>query len=101
MADLDDMYNPHEDAEPFLRNVLRHGPELAPSLHRLVVLLRDTLPIAKVLEEIRRDSNTTRGPDWFAKSAGWYRLVYGDLRFVSLTLPRCSRILMGAITDMH
>ncbi|KAF8121717.1 hypothetical protein EV363DRAFT_879758 [Boletus edulis] len=27
--------NPHEEAEPYLRQTLRHGP-LAPSLHRLV-----------------------------------------------------------------
>jgi mediator of RNA polymerase II transcription subunit 14 len=85
-------YNPHEDAEPFLRNVLGRG-DLGPSLQRLVVLLRDTLPIASVLDEIRAEANNAdggkgRGPDCFAKSAGWYRLMYSDLRFVcSLSFP--------------
>lgn len=76
-------FNPHDDAEPFLRNILRHGHELAPSLHRLVTLLRDTLPIVSELEEIRRQSeNEGRSVDAFAKAAGWYRLLYGDLRLV-------------------
>src|SRR5882762_4961898 len=38
-----DLFNPHDDAEPFMRHLLRHD-RLAPSLHRLVSLLRDTLP---------------------------------------------------------
>ncbi|KAF8893946.1 mediator complex subunit MED14-domain-containing protein [Infundibulicybe gibba] len=53
-----DTFNPHDDAEPFLRNVLRHGHgRLAPSMHRLVTLLRDTLSIAVELEAIRRQSD--------------------------------------------
>ncbi|RDB24861.1 Mediator of RNA polymerase II transcription subunit 14 [Hypsizygus marmoreus] len=77
-----DRFNPHDDAEPFLRNILRHGHgRLAPSLHRLVALLRDTLPIVRELEEIRLKGDTEgRTVDTFAKAAGWYRLLYGDLR---------------------
>ncbi|KAF9528468.1 mediator complex subunit MED14-domain-containing protein [Crepidotus variabilis] len=74
--------NPHEEAEPFLRHILRHGHgKLSQSLHRLVKLLRETLPIVVELEEIRRDGNENgRNLDIFAKSAGWYRLLYGDLK---------------------
>jgi hypothetical protein len=64
-----------------MRHVLRHG-RLAPSLHRLVGLLRDTLPIVAELEDMRvqaeRDGCSL---DTFAKSAGWYRVLYGDLRW--------------------
>jgi mediator of RNA polymerase II transcription subunit 14 len=76
--------NPHDDAEPFLRNILRHGHgRLAPSLHRLVTLLRDTLPIVTELAEIRSKSDHEGlNIDTFAKAAGWYRLLYGDMRFV-------------------
>ena len=42
-------YNPHEDIEPFVRDILRHG-RLSQSLHRLVALLRDTLPIVTELD---------------------------------------------------
>ncbi|KAJ7647579.1 mediator complex subunit MED14-domain-containing protein [Roridomyces roridus] len=74
-----DSFNPHDDAEPFLRNILRHGQgRLAPSLHRLVTFLRETLPIAVELEEIRQESQGT--VDTFAKAAGWYRLLFGDSR---------------------
>ncbi|KAJ7874735.1 mediator complex subunit MED14-domain-containing protein [Mycena olivaceomarginata] len=74
-----DNFNPHDDAEPFLRNILRHGQgRLAPSLHRLVTFLRQTLPIAVELEEIRRQSQGA--VDTFAKAAGWYRLLFGDSR---------------------
>jgi len=79
-----DRFNPHEDAEPFMRNILRHGHgRLAPSLHRLVALLRDTLPIVVELEEIRKETEgDLRGGsvDTFAKAAGWFRVLYGDLR---------------------
>ncbi|KAH7915167.1 mediator complex subunit MED14-domain-containing protein [Hygrophoropsis aurantiaca] len=92
--------NPHEDAEPYLRQILRHGP-LAPSLHRLVELLRDTLPVAVELENIRSAPPETKlsisaGQDsthiatnplehdiWvdtFVKGIGWYRVLYGDMR---------------------
>ncbi|KAJ7128933.1 mediator complex subunit MED14-domain-containing protein [Mycena crocata] len=74
-----DNFNPHDDAEPFLRNILRHGQgRLAPSLHRLVTFLHDTLPIAVELEEIRQQSQGA--VDTFAKAAGWYRLLFGDSR---------------------
>lgn len=87
--DQDD-FNPHDDAEPFLRNILRHGHgRLAPSLYRLVTLLRDTLPIVTILEEIRRSGDLGKDGmppvDTFAKSAGWYRLLYGDLRSVFIS----------------
>ncbi|CAA7259201.1 unnamed protein product [Cyclocybe aegerita] len=78
----EDTYNPHEEAEPFLRNILRHGHgRLASSLHRLVMLLRDSLPIVVELEQIRRDGKKKgRNLDIFAKATGWYRLLYDDLR---------------------
>ncbi|KAJ3975413.1 MED14-domain-containing protein [Lentinula raphanica] len=79
-----DPFNPHDDAEPFLRNILTPGHgRLAPSLHRLVRLLRDTLPIAVELEAIRRETEHEEGKipvETFAKAAGWYRLMFGDLR---------------------
>lgn len=75
-----DSFNPHDDAEPFLRNILRHGHgRLAPSLNRLVTFLRETLPIAVELEEIRQQSQGA--VDTFAKAAGWYRLLFGDSRY--------------------
>ncbi|KAG5652471.1 hypothetical protein H0H81_004879 [Sphagnurus paluster] len=77
-----DLFNPHDDAEPFLRNILRHGHgRLAPSLHRLVTLLRDTLPIVTELEEIRQKGEQEgRSVDTFAKAAGWYRILDADRR---------------------
>ncbi|KAJ4500264.1 mediator complex subunit MED14-domain-containing protein [Lentinula lateritia] len=79
-----DSFNPHDDAEPYLRNILTPGHgRLAPSLHKLVRLLRDTLPIAVELEAIRRETERDQGQmpiDTFAKAAGWYRLMFGDLR---------------------
>ncbi|KAJ4468331.1 MED14-domain-containing protein [Lentinula aciculospora] len=79
-----DSFNPHDDAEPYLRNILTPGHgRLAPSLHRLVRLLRDTLPIAVELEAIRRETERETGQlpvDTFAKAAGWYRLMFGDFR---------------------
>ncbi|KZT67209.1 MED14-domain-containing protein [Daedalea quercina L-15889] len=78
--DMDDRCNPHEDLEPFLRNVLRHG-RLVPSLQRLVRLLRDSLSVVVELEDIRQ--MVTRAPenvDVFPKAAGWFRILYGDFR---------------------
>ncbi|KAF5388784.1 hypothetical protein D9757_005677 [Collybiopsis confluens] len=79
-----DSFNPHDDAEPYLRNILTPGHgRLAPSLHRLVRLLRDTLPIVVELEAIRRETEHKEGQtpvDTFAKAAGWYRLTFGNLR---------------------
>ena len=75
-------YNPHEEAEPFLRHILRHGHgKLAQSLHRLVTLLRETLPIVVELDDIRREG-AGKKLDIFAKSAGWYRVLYGDFKYV-------------------
>lgn len=75
-------YNPHAEVEPFLKNVLRHG-RLASSLHRLVALLRDTLPIVLELQAIQKRASETGEPvDTFAKAAGWFRVLYGDLRYV-------------------
>lgn len=82
-----DLFNPHDDAEPFMRNVLRYG-RLAPSLHRLVGLLRDTLPIVAELESMRMEAEKNSSSlDTFAKAAGWYRVLYGDLRYIPLLLP--------------
>lgn len=91
--------NPHEEAEPYLRQILRHGP-LAPSLHRLVGLLRDTLPIAVELDRLvagtregrvsiglGRGKQKTAEEPWFdtvVKGMGWWRVLYGDLRYASL-----------------
>lgn len=67
-----------------MRNVLRYG-RLAPSLHRLVGLLRDTLPIVAELESMRMEAEKNSSSlDTFAKAAGWYRVLYGDLRYVPL-----------------
>lgn len=90
----EDLFNPHDDAEPFLRDILRHGHgRLAPSLHRLVTLLRDTLPIVVELEAIRRDEEKRNHMvDVFPKAAGWYRLLYGDLRCVS-----CHSFILASI----
>jgi hypothetical protein len=64
-----------------MRHVLRHG-RLAPSLHRLVGLLQDTLPIVAGLEDMRVQAESDGGNlDTFAKAAGWYRVLYGDLRW--------------------
>jgi mediator of RNA polymerase II transcription subunit 14 len=100
----EELINPHEEVEPFLRSFIRPGPSLAPSVRRLIEVLRDTLPIVVELEEIRVASTNTHrqaeqekeqpGPlaavttttkrarvaDTFAKNAGWFRLLYGDLR---------------------
>ncbi|TFY60186.1 hypothetical protein EVJ58_g5313 [Rhodofomes roseus] len=78
--DMDGRYNPHEDLEPFLRNVLRHG-RLAPSLQRLVRLLRDSLSVVVELEDIRQAvTRASENVDVFAKAAGWFRVLYGDFR---------------------
>ncbi|EIW78720.1 MED14-domain-containing protein [Coniophora puteana RWD-64-598 SS2] len=84
--------NPHEDAEPFLRQILRQGP-LALSVHTLVGVLRDTLPIAVELERMRLAADAKSSPskartqtkpeiavETIVKGVGWYRVLYGDLR---------------------
>lgn len=88
-------HNPHEDVEPYMRNLLRHGP-LTSTLHRLVSLLRETLPIVAELEEIRAAAARSGAVvDTFAKSAGWFRILYGDLRYV----PTCAFPRQGSRTD--
>ena len=73
-------YNPHEDIEPFVRNLLRHG-RLSESLYRLVSLLRDTLPIVSELDFIRSSASKAGDKvETYAKTAGWYRVMFGDLR---------------------
>lgn len=76
-------FNPHEDAAPFLCDILRHGHgRLAPALHELVTLLRDTLPIVVELEALRQANKAdNKRMDIFAKAAGWYRLLYGDFKY--------------------
>ncbi|KAI6045803.1 mediator complex subunit MED14-domain-containing protein [Pisolithus marmoratus] len=87
--------NPHEEAEPYLRQILRHGP-LATSLYRLVGLLRDTLPVVVELDRMITSAREQAGQDrsnaiskssidepWFdafIKGLGWWRVLYGDLR---------------------
>ncbi|KAL4077046.1 mediator complex subunit MED14-domain-containing protein [Scleroderma yunnanense] len=91
--------NPHEEAEPYLRQILRHGP-LASSLYRLVGLLRDTLPVVVELDRMttvaREELQLSLGRgrsnggvknsvdelwfDTFVKGLGWWRILYGDLR---------------------
>ncbi|KAI0768733.1 MED14-domain-containing protein [Trametes elegans] len=73
-------HNPHEDVEPYMRHLLRHG-RLSSALQRLVGLLRETLPIVAELEDIRAAAaRAGAGVDTFAKSASWFRVLYGDLR---------------------
>ena len=78
--ELNALHNPHEDAELYLCNLLGHG-KLSTALHRLVAVLRETLPIVTQLEEIRvKAAQQGHLVDTFAKSAGWFRILYGDLR---------------------
>ncbi|RDX48026.1 MED14-domain-containing protein [Lentinus brumalis] len=76
----DPTHNPHEDVELFLCNLLGYG-KLSTALHRLVSLLRETLPIVAELEDIRvAAARKGESIDTFPKSAGWFRVLYGDLR---------------------
>ncbi|EJF55792.1 MED14-domain-containing protein [Dichomitus squalens LYAD-421 SS1] len=78
--ELDALHNPHEDAEVYLCNLLGHG-KLSTALHRLVALLRETLPVVAELEDIRvKAAQQGHLIDTFPKSAGWFRILYGDLR---------------------
>ncbi|PPQ98421.1 hypothetical protein CVT24_004100 [Panaeolus cyanescens] len=82
-TDTSDFFNPHEDAAPFLRDILQKGHgRLSQALYILVKLLRETLPIVEQLETIRKDSwQKGRHLDIFAKASGWYRLSYGDQKY--------------------
>jgi mediator of RNA polymerase II transcription subunit 14 len=75
--DADAGYNPHSESEPFFRNILRHGHgRLASSLHQLVCLLRDTLPMAAELEALRAEAEREGLHVMiFAKAAGWHRML--------------------------
>lgn len=84
MGNVDDGRNPHSEAEPFLRKVL-HAGKLGPSVHRLVMLLRDTLPIVVELSGFI-------GVDSFAKSAGWYRVLYRSRHALDFRLMTERRI---------
>ncbi|GJE97389.1 Med14 domain-containing protein [Phanerochaete sordida] len=73
-------YNPHADVEDFMIALLRAGP-LAVSLPKVVAVLRDTLPIVAELEYIRVSAQKAGdNVDAFAKTAGWFRVLYGDFR---------------------
>ncbi|OBZ68191.1 Mediator of RNA polymerase II transcription subunit 14 [Grifola frondosa] len=87
-------HNPHDDVEPFMRDLC--GTRMAPSLHKLVGLLRDTLPVVAELEDIRTNSARMGGSvDTFAKAAGWFRILYGDLRHaLDFRLMTGSRIVI-------
>ncbi|EJF59964.1 hypothetical protein DICSQDRAFT_171682 [Dichomitus squalens LYAD-421 SS1] len=77
--ELDVIHNPHEDAELYLCNLLGHG-KLSTALHRLVTLLRETLPVVAELEDIRvKAAQQGHLIDKFSKSAGWFRILYGGL----------------------
>lgn len=83
--------NPHEDMEPLLRHVLRHD-QLARTLLRLVDVLRDTLPIVLAMDGVRADAREHAGKggptvDAFAKGPGWYRILYGDARYMEPSHP--------------
>ncbi|EJD03366.1 MED14-domain-containing protein [Fomitiporia mediterranea MF3/22] len=84
VSDEDELYNPHEDAQPFLQHILRQGPSLSASLHQLVGLLRDSLPLVCVVDTLRRSVEVVEdrrvGVEVITKSVGWYRVMYGDFR---------------------
>jgi len=76
---LTTLANPHQEAEPYYRHILRYGHgKLAHSLHQLVTLLRETLPIVVELEKIRYGNDTKLHA--FSKSAAWYRLLYRNFK---------------------
>ncbi|KAL5506965.1 RGR1 [Sanghuangporus vaninii] len=84
-GDEDERYNPHEEALPYLQRILRHGPLLSASLHQLVGLLRDSLPLVCVIDVLREDREKggnaqSIAVDVLTKAAGWYRVMYGDSR---------------------
>lgn len=83
-CDGQDGENPHADAEPYLRNLLKSG-KLTHCLNGVVEILRDTLPIVAQLEEFRAEA-VANGElvSSFAKGAGWYRLLYGDFKYAFL-----------------
>ncbi|KAK0212615.1 mediator complex subunit MED14-domain-containing protein [Desarmillaria ectypa] len=84
MSNVDGGRNPHSEAEPFLRTVL-HAGKLGPSVHQLVMLLRDTLPVVVELSGFT-------GVDSFAKSAGWYRVLYRSHHALDLRLMTERRV---------
>lgn len=90
--DDEDLFNPHEDAEPFLKNILRQGQNLSSSLHQLVGLLRDSLPLVCTIESIRQNVDAARekdsrepSVDVIPKAAGWFRVVYANFGYVVIS----------------
>ena len=90
-ASDEDTYNPHEDEGPYSRHVLRQGSQLASSLSQLIQLLRDNLPLVCAVDAMRREAEAGKdaaaavkvaGLDFYPKAAGWYRISYGDSRYV-------------------
>ncbi|EIN12028.1 MED14-domain-containing protein [Punctularia strigosozonata HHB-11173 SS5] len=90
-----DGQNPHEAVEPFMCQILQHG-KLGPSLHRLVRLLRETLPMAILMEEIKQMAAEAHVViDVFPKAAAWYRILYGDFRHaLDFRLLRGQRVVV-------
>ena len=75
------------DMAPFIHGLLKNDGALAASVHHMVGLLRDSLPVVLELDEILTGNEAganDRAPredfDVFAKGAGWFRILYGDLR---------------------
>ena len=82
-------YNPHSDAEPFFINLLRTN-RISACLPSLVGILRNTVPIIEVLEEIRSAADAAMDlsgadeanwswadVDTFPKAVGWWRASFG------------------------
>ncbi|KAI0316938.1 mediator complex subunit MED14-domain-containing protein [Amylostereum chailletii] len=83
-------YNPHTDAEPFFLPFLKNS-RLSACLPALVDILRNTVPILEVLEEIRAEAEQRDAAggaeaeanwswsdvDTYPKSAGWWRVAFG------------------------
>ena len=94
--DVDDLKNPHAEAQDFLKRILRHGSQLPASLQQLVGILRDTLPLASIIDTLREKVEKGEdilandvGIDAFPKGAGWYRITYGDSRYAPLECCAC------------
>jgi len=63
--------------------------------------LRDTLPIVVVLRAIRQEAKRNgMNLDVFPKAAGWYRLLYNDLKFVVHDTNYFNPFTNVCLTDM-
>ncbi|KAI0045303.1 MED14-domain-containing protein [Auriscalpium vulgare] len=80
-------HNPHMDAEHFLHSLLSRG-KLSQALPAFVSVLRSTVPILEVLEEIKAGTGRRAAVDGdalsklqevdiFPKAAGWWRILFG------------------------